>query len=111
MNNNTTTCILIVVVIAFVCVLVCAKAAQDARKRAEQDLLIYKSQVETLSQSINALDAAIQRLEEQKRNAAIEYIEKEEIINSLPSDWLDNTLPAGVCDAFGDYTNADNKAP
>lgn len=103
-------CICIVFVTAFATAKIRLASATDSIARLTHEVeRIQKARADAVAE-IEYLRGAIQRLDATVKaaNAAIDRVEvahheRSSVIANAPTEWLSCPLPAGVCDAFGEY--------
>lgn len=103
-------CICIVFITAFVTAKIRLSSAADSIARLTQELeQIQKARADAVAE-IEYLRGAMRRLDATVKaaNAAIDKVEvahheRSSAIANAPTEWLSCPLPAGVCDAFGEY--------
>lgn len=104
------TCICIVFAAAFATVKIRLSSASNSIAQLTQELeRIQKARADAVAE-IEYLRGAMQRLDVTVKaaNTAIDKVEvahheRSVAITHVPAEWLSCPLPAGVCDAFGEY--------
>lgn len=104
------TCICIVFVAAFATAKIRLASASNSIAQLTQELeRIQKARADAVAE-VEYLRGAMQRLDATVKaaNAAIDKVEvahheRSSVIADAPAEWLSCPLPAGVCDAFGEY--------
>lgn len=103
-------CICIVFIAAFATVKIRLSSATDSIARLTQELEQTKkaradavAEVEYLRGAMQRLDATVKAVNAAIDKVEVAHHERSSAIANAPAEWLSCPLPAGVCDAFGEY--------
>lgn len=79
------------------------KTLEDTERRLAES----QAAVDGLQDALRRAYLATERAAAAIQTAQEAYYEREKTVDSLPSDWMQCELPAGVQDMFGAYCDAD----